>query len=210
MSTTLVEREAGRAGGGLPPDARGGSPEGGGQGGILKDPSRFGMLAFLGTITMLFVGFTSAYILREASADWRALPAPGVLWGNTLVLALSSAAVERGRWALRNFQLSSVRGWVLGAGLLATLFLGGQLLAWQELSARGIFLATNPHSSFFYLLTGLHGLHLLGGLVWLAVVATQAGRLRLEPGSDALGLFALYWHFLLALWIYLAFLLFFL
>jgi cytochrome c oxidase subunit 3 len=89
------------------------------------------------------------------------------------------------------------------------LFLLCQVLGWRALAAQGVFLATNPHSSFFYLLTGLHGLHLVGGLIWLVPVAIRARRMQYAPGTDALGLVALYWHFLGALWLYLVYLLFF-
>ena len=195
-----------------PPAERppGPSPEGPGGGGILGDPARFGMLAFLGTVSMLFIGFTSAYILREASADWRPLAAPPILWVNTLLLACSSASLEAARRGLRGWNLALARKGTVGAGILGLLFLVGQVQGWRELRARGVFLATNPHSSFFYLLTGIHGLHLLGGLLWLIPVAVRTRRLEYPPGSDALGLVALYWHFLGALWLYLVYLLFFL
>ena len=88
------------------------------------------------------------------------------------------------------------------------LFLVGQVAAWRQLAARGVFLASNPHSSFFYVLTGMHGVHLIGGLAWFAVVLAQVRRLALTPGEDGLRLFATYWHFLAGLWVYLLYLLF--
>ncbi len=94
------------------------------------------------------------------------------------------------------------------AALLGLAFLGGQYLAWQQLHARGVFLSTNPHHSFFYVLTGVHALHLLGGLVWGLVSVVRLRALALTPGEDGLRLFATYWHFLGALWLYLLFLLF--
>ena len=181
---------------------RGGSP------GIIGDPARFGLLAFMGTVSMLFIGFTSAYILRRASADWRPLAAPPVLWLNTFVLALSSVALEVARRRLRGWDLGAAQKWAGATALLGLAFLGGQLLGWRQLSARGVFLSTNPHSSFFYVLTGVHALHLLGGLVWGFVVVARLRRMTLTPGEDGLGLFATFWHFLGALWLYLLFLLF--
>jgi cytochrome c oxidase subunit 3 len=167
------------------------------------------MLAFMGTISMLFIGFTSAYILRAASADWRPLSPPAVLWVSTLVLACSSLALEGARRGLRTFDLRLVKTGIIATGLLGALFLVCQFLGWRALAAQGVFLATNPHSSFFYLLTGLHGLHLAGGLIWLVPVTIRAHRMEYAPGTDALGLVALYWHFLGALWLYLVYLLFF-
>jgi cytochrome c oxidase subunit 3 len=210
MPEAVLER-AGPAGG-LPPDEVRPVEPGGGPGGrgILGDPNRLGMLAFLGTISMLFIGFTSAYILRQASADWRPLRPPSVLWVSTLILACSSVALESARRGLRNWNLAAARRGIVATGVLGFLFLVGQLLGWRALAAQGVFLATNPHSSFFYLLTGLHGIHLMGGLIWLVPVTLRSRRMGYAPGTDALGLVALYWHFLGALWLYLVYLLFYL
>jgi len=198
-------------GGGLPPRepwASSGERPGDDGAGILGDPDRFGLLAFMGTVTMLFIGFTSAYILRRASADWRPLSAPAVLWPNTAVLLASSVMLERARRRLRECDMAALRSSLLATGALGALFVAGQMASWRALAAQGIFLASNPHSSFFYVLTGLHVVHLMGGLAWFGVVASRARRMALLPGSDALALFATYWHFLGALWLYLLFLLF--
>jgi len=213
MGTDVLDEKAplGLEGSGAPP--RGpvvteGDRDGGDGPGILGDPTRFGLVAFMGTVTMLFIGFTSAYLLRRTSADWRPLAAPGVLWLNTAVLLASSATLETARRKLRDWDIASMWPPLLATGLLGVLFVLGQLVAWGALRAQGVFLASNPHSSFFYVLTGIHALHLLGGLVWFVVVALRARRLALTPGTDGLALFALYWHFLGALWLYLLFLLF--
>jgi cytochrome c oxidase subunit 3 len=193
-----------------PPAERGpgGSrPDGGGHG-LLGDPARLGLFAFLGTISMLFVGFTSAYILRRASADWQPMEAPWVLWANTAVLVLSSVALEVARRRLLGWDLTGARTFMTLATGLGLAFLGGQYLAWQALRAQGVFLSTNPHHSFFYVLTGVHALHLGGGLVWGLASAVRLRGLAFTPGEDGLRLFATYWHFLGALWLYLLFLLF--
>ena len=183
-------------------------PEKGGSPGIIGDPARFGLLAFMGTVSMLFIGFTSAYILRRASADWLPLPAPPVLWLNTGILGLSSAALEVARRRLRGWDLASAQKWGTATAALGLAFLAGQFVGWQQLRAQGVFLASNPHSSFFYLLTGVHGLHLFGGLAWGLVVVARLRRMTLTPGEDGLRLFATFWHFLGAVWLYLLFLLF--
>ncbi|MBI3932342.1 MAG: cytochrome c oxidase subunit 3 [Acidobacteria bacterium] len=198
------------SGGGRPESrcgAPGGDPGPGGTG-ILGDPALFGVCAFLGTVTMLFVGMTSAYMVRRASADWRPLAPPAILWLNTGALLASSAALEVARRRFRGWDLPAARTWVAVTGLLGALFVAGQYGAWRALAAQGIFLASNPHSSFFYVLTGLHGLHLLGGLAWFAAVASRLRRMTLTPGEDGLRLFAVYWHFLAGLWVYLLLVLF--
>ena len=202
-----VPGTGGPRGGGDRPRGEGGS-SGEGSGGLFGDPARFGLWAFLGTVSMLFIGFTSAVILRRASGDWRPLPAPPVLWFNTAALLASSASLEAARRRLRAWDARSAQALLGVTGLLGGLFLTGQVLAWRELAARGIFLASNPHSSFFYLLTGVHGAHLLGGLAWFAVAFLHMRRSSYVPDGDGLRLFATYWHFLDALWVYLLFLLF--
>lgn len=215
MVTDVLDKRAPAASGPRPPGTGGegprgdDGPRGGGPGpGILGDPARFGLLAFLGTITMLFVGFTSAYILRRSSDDWGPLAAPPVLWANTAAILLSSAALERARRRLRGWDLAGARNAVLVTGLLGLLFVAGQVLGWRQLSARGVFLASNPHSSFFYVLTGVHALHLLGGLAWFTALLVRFRRMAILPGEDGLRQFATYWHFLGGLWLYLLWLLF--
>ncbi len=167
------------------------------------DTSRFGLLAFLGTVSMLFIGFTSALMLRRTSPDWQPLQAPALLWLNTAVLALSSLALERSRRQLRRAELPGARLAVLAAAGLGLLFVLGQLQLWRGLTAQGVYLASNPASSFFYMLTGVHLVHLAGGLVWLAAVLGRVRGFQALGASHSMGLLALYWHFLGGLWLYL-------
>jgi cytochrome c oxidase subunit 3 len=187
------------------PDGDGGDD---GSRGAAGDPRRFGLWLFLGSLTMLFVGFSSAYVVRRAAADWAPLPPPRILWASGAAILASTAALEVARRRLRGWDLLGAQAWLAATGTLGALFLAGQLLAWRALAAMGVYLATNPHSSFFYVLSGLHALHLLGGMVWFAVVMWRVRRMKYTPGGDALGLFATYWHFLTALWVYLFLLLF--
>lgn len=210
----LDESEIGARPGGGRPESRCSSPGGddqpggGPSGEVLGDPARFGVWAFMGTVSMLFIGFTSAYLVRKTGADWRPLAPPPILWANTLVLLASSASLERARRLFRAWDLPAARKWIGATGVLGGLFVAGQVGAWRSLAAQGIYLASNPHSSFFYLLTGLHALHLLGGLAWFGAVVARLRRMAYAPGEDGLGLFANYWHFLALLWLYLFFLLF--
>lgn len=210
MSTGVLQHKPGTGGIGRPPAERTPGDGGAGDGapGILGDTARFGLWAFLGTVSMLFLGFTSAYLIRRASADWRPLQAPLILWANTAALLASSFTLQAARKRLREWDVRGLFPWVAATGALGALFVAGQVAGWRRLAAQGVFLASNPHSSFFYVLTGLHGLHLLGGLVWLAAVLVQVRRMAYTPGEDGLRLFATYWHFLGALWVYLLLLLF--
>jgi cytochrome c oxidase subunit 3 len=167
---------------------------------------RLGMWMFVGTVTMLFAAFSSAYIVRGAGTDWRAVTLPSILWLNTAVILVSSGALELGRRGARGRQWTQARSWVLIALLLGVVFLIGQLAGWRALSTAGVLLPTTPYSSFFYLLTGLHGVHLAAGLVVLGVAAWQAGAVRGAGERRALRtveLGSILWHFLAGLWVYL-------
>jgi len=157
---------------------------------------------FLAVVGALFALFASAYFMRMGFADWRPMPIPRIVWLNTGMLILASIALECALAADRERDLPTLR-LSLATGTVATLaFLVGQLVAWRDLAAGGYLVTGNPANSFFYLLTGLHGLHILGGLVALARTLPAAwhhadpGRLRLR-----LELCVAYWHFLLFVWL---------
>ena len=195
--------------GGAPPGGEGPRERpGGGPDELFADTAKVGLLAFMGTVTMLFLGFTSALLLRRASPDWQPLRAPSLLWLSTFALIASSLALETARRRLRNWDLLACERWVSLTGALGAGFVAAQFAAWRQLAGQGVFLATNPSSSFFYVLTGAHILHVAGGLAWFAVIALRLRRMALAPGEDGLGLFAMYWHFLAGVWIYLLLLMF--
>jgi cytochrome c oxidase subunit 3 len=157
----------------------------------------------LAAIVMLFTAFTSAYIVRKGlSDDWRPTGIPAILWINTLVLVASSVTLETAR---RSFSQQSHFGrWWSVTTLLGGSFLVGQVVAWRQLVGNGVYLNTNPSSSFFYLLTGTHAVHLLGGIVALMWVAWKLWGQDPAPISrTVVGVTALYWHFMDGLWIYL-------
>src|SRR5262249_9184779 len=137
-------------------------------------PAKVGLGVFLAVVGALFALFGRAYFMRMGVTDWRALPVPALLWLNTGVLALSSVAIQSALIAARRGQFDMVRLGLVTAGITAIAFLAGQLLAWRELEAEGYLLADNPANSFFYVLTALHGLHIIGGLIGLAVVSVHA------------------------------------
>src|SRR4029453_10527741 len=129
--------------------------------------AKIGLGVFLAVVGSLFALFISAYSMRMNMVDWRALPVPGLLWFNTGVLVLSSVALQWAYMAARRNDVDGAIGGLCAGGAPAVTFLVGQLLAWHQLGAAGYFLASNPANSFFYLITALHGLHLIGGLVAL-------------------------------------------
>lgn len=177
---------------------------------------RIGMWVALASILMLFVALTSAYIVRSVPAlsggpdDWAPIEMPRVLWVNTVILLVSSVSMELARRALGRNDYHRFKGWISVTTLLGVAFLAGQLMAWRQLAAQGVYVNSHPHSSFFYLLTSLHGLHLLGGVIALSYVTVAAFRMRIGfKRRAAVNITATYWHFMDGLWIYLFGLLFF-
>ena len=162
-------------------------------------PAHTGILIGIATITMSFAALTSALVVRQAaSPDWQHFRLPSILYLNTLILVLSSGTLEISRRSIaRATQLAGL-SLTLGLGLC---FLLGQLVAWQDLSHQGLFLATSPSSSFFYVFTALHGLHVLGGVAALSYVLLRMSRARGPAAQTAVGAAAVYWHFMAALWL---------
>jgi cytochrome c oxidase subunit III len=181
-----------------------GDPLGGRGAGVLPMPAaRMGLVVFLAVVGSLFALLILAYSMRMAvGGDWRPLPAPKLLWLNTGALLLSSIALHRAQLAAGRGVIGDVRAGLLAGAGLTSAFLVGQLLAWWQLTAAGYFAASNPANAFFYLLTAVHGLHLLGGMVALGRTALRAWNagLELEQVRLSVGLCATYWHFLLLVW----------
>jgi cytochrome c oxidase subunit III len=169
--------------------------------------AKVGLGVFLAVAGLLFALFFSAYVTRTSIpepnvVDWAPLPAPKLLWLNTGLLILSSGALQCAQVAARRRQLDSLRTSLYLGGALAFAFLAGQLFAWRQLVSVGYFLTTSPASSFFYLIIGVHGLHLLGGLVALARTTGKAlGGFPIRELRLSVELCAIYWHFLLLVWL---------
>jgi cytochrome c oxidase subunit 3 len=165
-------------------------------------PSKIGLGIFLAVVGSLFALFFSAYAMRMQLPDWRTLPIPAILWLNTAMLVLSSLALHGAKSAIGRGEMPELRMGLLAAGISAMAFLSGQLLAWRQLTGEGYLLAANPANAFFYVLTGVHGLHLLGGLVALGRTTEKAWReTTTEPLRLSVELCATYWHFLLLVWL---------
>jgi cytochrome c oxidase subunit 3 len=160
-------------------------------------------------IVMIFAAFTSALVVRRGlSTDWVPTALPHILFLNTAVLMSSSLTLELSRRSLRARLGSEFARWLYLTVALGLAFVGGQLEAWKELASRGVYLSSNPSSSFFYLLTAAHGIHLLGGIIALLVLGFRTKKLAAIPKNRvAVEVTSIYWHFMDALWIYLLILL---
>jgi len=169
--------------------------------------SRSGIWVGLFAITMSFAAFSSALFVREGTPDWGHLALPSILYLNTLVLLLSSGTLELSRRSLAHRAANGSGGagivWLACTLALGIAFCCGQYMVWQNLRAQGIYLATNPNSSFFYVLTFVHVLHLAAGI---AALLYLGARLMFRRAAFRRSLFdntAIYWHFLSVLWVYL-------
>lgn len=178
--------------------------------------SQTGIWVGVCAISMSFAALTSALIVREASAsDWHAFALPSIVYFNTAILLASSCTLEMASRRMARVsecfedETSDARlragavQWLFLTLVLGLIFLGGQYLAWRDLAEQGLFLATSPSSSFFYLLTALHGLHLLGGVGGLTYALRRMARGVPSAQTSALRAASTYWHFMDVLWIYL-------
>jgi cytochrome c oxidase subunit 3 len=164
--------------------------------------AKIGLRLFLIVVAVFFSLMLSAYIERKVFSDWNSLSLPWLLWLNTAILVASSMAMHYALVHARRGQIDGVRTGLSAGGILAFAFLAGQLLAWRELVASGYYVSSDPSNAFFYMLTGVHGVHLIGGLVaWGRTMA------KIRRGDDvvqvrlSVDLCAVYWHFLLLLWL---------
>ncbi len=172
--------------------------------GLPVPTAKLGLWLFLGVVAMLFAAFTSAYLVRMPLPDWRTIPKPPILWLNTIVLLVSSAIAQWALTSARKGKLDNLRKGLLLTTILGAAFVVGQLIAWRQLATSGIYLQTNPASSFFYLLTAMHGLHLLGGIIALAWATVKAWRKEFAIHRHlAIELCVVYWHFLAFVWVWL-------
>jgi cytochrome c oxidase subunit 3 len=210
----IIEDIGGGGGRGKPPaggDDGGDSGPGGKGGGNRPRPSppssrRYytGMALGIVSILMFFMALASAFLVRRGtSLDWVPVRLPPVLLVNTLILLSSSLTLELARRRLGQTDLGGFRTlWSVTTGL-GLLFLLGQLIAWRQLVSAGVFIASNPASSFFFIFTGLHALHLFGGVGALLYVALRKFELAKISRSVAAEITSYYWHFMDALWVFL-------
>ena len=163
---------------------------------------RVALRIFLAVVAVLFMLLLVAYAGRMAYEDWRPAPQLRLLRANTAVLMLSSIFMQVSLYSARREWRGAMRTGILAAGAFTLVFLFGQMLAWRQLGALVQFDFRNPAVGFFYLITGLHGLHLLGGLAaWSRTAARAWGDADPARTAHSIALCALYWHFLLLVWL---------
>ena len=193
--------------GGLPPSGGAGDGEGGSRDpGSSRVPARAyytGMSLALAGILMFFMALVSSYIVRKADPSWQPVPLPSILWANTFILVASSVTLSLALRFLRHHDAQQFGRWWGVTTVLGLLFLVGQVMAWRQLADAGVFLASNASNSFFYLLTGVHGLHLLGGVVALLYVSLRGWEHARVTQGTAAGVAGMYWHFMDGLWVFL-------
>jgi cytochrome c oxidase subunit III len=205
-----VLTEERKIGGIIPPPVWPGNGGGGGDGS--GDPGssfpvskgQIGLWVLLTGVIMLFAGLSSAYIVLRGVPAWQNIALPSLLWPNTAILLLSSITVHLARRSVIRNRIDRLKLWLGISAALGLTFLAGQIAAWRQLVHAGVFLPSTLQSSFFYVLTGIHGLHLLGGVLALTYVFVKAMQHRLTVFNwEPLKLCATYWHFMDALWLYL-------
>ncbi len=207
----IIVEDIGGGGGGLPPSFGGGDEGDGGEDGDRRrnwsaSPKRYSTAIAIGlvSILMFFMALASAFIvLRRGSGVWITVHLPFVVWPNTCVLLASSFTLEAAR---RRLFLANLRGFQkfwLFTTVLGFLFVAGQLIAWRQLVAQGIYIASNQASSFFYIFTGAHAVHLLGGVFALLYVLAHKFEGTGVSRSIAAEIASYYWHFMDGLWVFL-------
>ena len=160
---------------------------------------------FLAVISSLFALFFTAYLMRmdpHHGDDWQTISKPGMLWINTVFLICASAAMHKSKSIAHTYNARLLLPFFALAGVFTLLFLGGQLLAWQQLNPADTLNFSNPALGFFYLLTGVHALHLLGGLyVWARAFIRIFKRHAAPSIKLSIELCTVYWHYLLLVWL---------
>lgn len=165
-------------------------------------PKRIALRMFLAVVFVLFMLFFVAYYIRMELDDWRPMPEPTLLWINTFILFVCSAVMQWTRGVAKNSEQQKVKWGMIAAGAFTLAFIFGQVSAWEELNNAGFYLNSNPANSFFYVLTGLHGLHMLGGLwVWTRSTFKVLSGIEVKAVRLSVELCAVYWHFLLLVWL---------
>lgn len=167
-------------------------------------PKKFALWLFIASVVMIFAAMTSAYIVRQSDGNWLVFDMPQILWYTSGIILLSSMTMQWAYAAAKKDNLSSLKLAMSLTALLGIAFLIGQFLSWKELVGMGVYFVGNPAGSFMYVFTGLHGLHLISGVIFLVVVLINTYRYKVHAKNmDQIEMCTTYWHFLDGLWLYL-------
>lgn len=168
------------------------------------DPRKFAMWLFLASVFMVFAAFSSAYMVRHAAGNWMDFELPSLFWTTTAIILLSSATMHWAYLSAKRDNLEMTKLAISITTLLGIAFLVGQFMAWGALVRENVYFVGNPSGSFVYVLSGVHMLHIVGGVVFLLIVLTATFRFKVHSRRLAqMEMCATYWHFLDALWLYL-------
>jgi len=171
---------------------------------LAMNPKKFAMWLFIGSVVMLFASLTSAYIVRQAEGNWLYFELPSILTVSTIVILLSSVTMQVAYWEAKRDRLEMVKILVTVTSVLGLTFLILQFEGWKALVANQVYLVGNPSGSFLYVITGLHGLHLISAIVFLLIVLVSTYRYRVHSKNlTQIEMCTTYWHFLGGLWLYL-------
>lgn len=171
---------------------------------LSMNPKKFALWLFIVSVCMIFASLTSAYIVRQAEGNWQLFELPPLFWITSGIILLSSFTMHWAYLAAKRNNLEMVKVAMSITTILGVAFLVGQVMAWGELVQNNVYFVGNPSGSFVYVLSGLHGLHILGGVVLLII--TLIATFRFQVHSKSLNLIEMcttFWHFLDALWLYL-------
>lgn len=171
---------------------------------LAMNPKKFAMWLFIGSVTMLFASLTSAYIVRQAEGNWLYFELPILFTISTVVVAVSSVTMQLAYWAAKKDNTARVKLMVTVTTVLGLIFLVLQFLGWADLVANNIYFVGNPSGSFLYVLTGLHGIHVVSAVIFLLIVFASAIRSKVNSKNLLqIEMCTTYWHFLGGLWLYL-------
>jgi cytochrome c oxidase subunit III len=168
------------------------------------NPKRFLLWLFMVSIVMIFASLTSAYIVRQAEGNWLAFELPNILWYSTFILILSSVTAQMAYRSAKVDNINALKAYLSLTVVLGIGFLISQIYTWGALIENNVFFVGNPSGSFLYVLMGVHGFHLISGLVYLLIILVRTYQYKVHSkSSQQLGFSVSYWHFLDALWLYL-------
>jgi cytochrome c oxidase subunit III len=202
----IIEKKSGGRGGNQPPGGRhGGDDDGKNRPKRRPSPNRYytGVAIGIVSVLMFFMALASAFLVRKSGTDWIPVHIPALMWVNTVVLLASSGTLELARRRLANGDARGFRNFWLVTTVLGIAFLIGQVMAWRILVGQGVYLSSNPASSFFYVFTGAHAVHLIAGVGALIYVALRNFDVAKVTRTVAAEVTSYYWHFLDALWLFL-------
>lgn len=171
---------------------------------LAMNPKKFAMWLFIGSVVMLFASLTSAYIVRQAEGNWLYFELPSILTVSTVVILLSSITMQWAFWSAKKDKVEMVKILVTVTSILGVAFLILQFEGWKALVGNQVYLVGNPSGSFLYIITGLHGLHLISAIVFLLIVLVSTYRYKVHAKNlTQIEMCTTYWHFLGGLWLYL-------